>query len=85
LTTLPAGRRIVELQSSLALVHGAAANNSAPMPDQYGREPFSHPALQGLDGLTETAKLKTLEKRRLSQLAERYGLDGVLRWKPQRV
>lgn len=79
------GRRIIELQTSLALIHGASADTFTPTPDQYGREPFSHPALQGLDGLTENAKSIVTEKRRLSQLAERYGLDDVLRWKPKRV
>jgi len=79
------GRRIFELQTSLALVHEVSANAITPTPDQYGREPFSHPALQGLNGLTENTKAMVTEKRRLSQLAERYGLDGVLRWKPKTV
>ncbi len=79
------GRRIVELQTSLALVHRASADGYAPTPDQYGREPFSHQALQGLEGLTENAKFMVMEKRRLSRLGERYGIDGVLRWKPRRV
>ena len=26
-----------------------------------------------------------LEKTRVAQLAERYGLEGVLRWKPKKV
>jgi len=79
------GRRIVELQTSLALLHGASATDIPTTQDQYGREPFQHPALQGVNGLTAQAKAMTLEKHRMAKLAERYGLDGVIRWKPKRV
>lgn len=81
------GRRIVELQTSLALVHGtsAAAVLENFTPDQYGREPFRHPALDRLQGLTEQSKSMIVDKRRIAQLAGKYGLDGVLRWKPKRV
>lgn len=79
------GKRIVELQTSLALVHKASATSSPPIADEFGRQPFIHPALQGLDGLTENAKAMVPKKERLAQLGERYGLDGVLRWKPRRV
>jgi len=56
-----------------------------PMPDKFGRKPFLHPALSGLPGLTDEAESAVLDKTRLSQLAERYGLDKVTRWKPKRV
>ncbi len=55
------------------------------MRDQYGREPFQHPALEGLEGITEHGKATILDKRRVGGLAERYGLDAVVRWKPKRV
>ncbi|KAJ9640074.1 hypothetical protein H2199_006308 [Coniosporium tulheliwenetii] len=77
------GKRIVELQTSLALL----AAPKSPQPawsDEYGRKPFQHPALDGLANLTENAKRATLDKRRLANLAQTYGLDGVVRWKPKK-
>ena len=80
-----AGRRIVELQTSLALVHGSSIQPIPVPEDAHGRVPFQHPALLGLDGLTEMAKSTSTDKTRMARLGERYGLDGVLRWKPKRV
>ncbi len=56
-----------------------------PTPDKYGRMPFTHPALDGLGGLTQNAKTSVTEKTRMAQLAERYRLPEVLRWKPRKV
>jgi large subunit ribosomal protein L15 len=72
------------LQTSLALLNSP---QSTPVPefDQYGRKPFAHPALEGLRGLTPEAKDSVLDKARLSQIAQRYNLDKVTRWKPKRV
>jgi len=87
-----AGRRIVELQTSLALISSPQPttqwprdSNGTPVPDDFGRKPYLHPALNGLQGLTEGARETVLSKQRLSQLAERYGLDKVTRWTPKRV
>lgn len=82
-----AGKLIVELQTSLALVSASSITgpSGTPQPDQYGRIPFKHPALEGLDSLTEHGKTTALEKRRVAGLAESYGLDAVLRWKPKKV
>lgn len=60
-------------------------SNGIPMDDDFGRKPYLHPALNGLPGLTEEAQGAVLSKQRLSQLAERYGLDKVTRWTPKRV
>jgi len=81
------GKRIVDLQTSLALLNGPKHSQSQPTgtPDEYGRVPFEHPALRGLDGLTEKAKAAVLDKRRLAGLAEKYRLRGVIRWKPRKV
>ena len=56
-----------------------------PKPDNYGRVPLSHPALDGLGGLTEKAKGIVLEKKRIAQLAGKFGLPEVVRWKPKKV
>ncbi|KAF2827043.1 hypothetical protein CC86DRAFT_322902 [Ophiobolus disseminans] len=85
------GRRVVELQTSQALINSPQETqwprdqNGQPMPDQFGRKPFLHPALSGLQGLTDEAESLVLDKTRLAQLAERYGLDKVTRWKPKRA
>ena len=82
-----AGRRIIELQTSLALLHGPSSARPVSTADEFGRMPFQHAALEGLDGLStgENAKYRFLNRDRLAQLAESYGLDGVVRWKPKNV
>ncbi|KAF2179877.1 hypothetical protein K469DRAFT_594156 [Zopfia rhizophila CBS 207.26] len=78
------GRRIVSLQTSLALLNSPQCL-APPEMDSYGRMPYTHPALSGLPGLTHEAKDSILDKTRLAPIAERYGLDKVTRWKPQRA
>ena len=75
----------MDLQTSLALLQNSSTKQTPPMPDQYRREPFQHPVLQGLEGITEHGRATTLDKRRVGGLAEQYGLDAVVRWKPKRV
>jgi large subunit ribosomal protein L15 len=85
------GRRIIELQTSQALIHSPQENQwprdakNQLVPDRYGRTPYVHPALAGVQGLTDEAEGMALDKTRLAQIAERYGLDKVTRWKPKRV
>ncbi|KAF2727705.1 hypothetical protein EJ04DRAFT_505312 [Polyplosphaeria fusca] len=78
------GRRIVSLQTSLALLNSPQPSETPPV-DQYGRRPYQHAALSGLPGLTWEAKDSTLHQARLAPIAERYGLDKVTRWKPKRA
>ena len=74
------------MQLSLALMSKSLATpHPPPTPDKYGRVPFTHPALDGLGGLTQKAKTMVMEKSRMAQLAARYGLGEVLRWKPKKV
>ncbi|KAH6638948.1 ribonuclease-III-like-domain-containing protein [Boeremia exigua] len=85
------GRRIVELQTSQALISSPQAKPwprdaaGEPKRDHFGRRPFLHPALNGLAGLSNEAEAAVLDKARLAQLAERYGLDKVTRWTPKRA
>jgi large subunit ribosomal protein L15 len=89
--TIHPGRRVVELQTSQALINSPQENQwprdnkNEPSLDDYGRKPFLHPALNGLQGLSDEAESKVLDKARLAQLAERYALDKVTRWTPKRV
>ncbi|KAL8796589.1 MAG: hypothetical protein Q9182_007334 [Xanthomendoza sp. 2 TL-2023] len=79
------GKRVVELQASLHILATSAATPEPARVDALGREPFKHPALEGLAGLTQQRKQTILDKRRTTQLAEKYGLVNVLRWKPKVV
>ena len=79
------GKRILELQVSLALFHGSSATPFAETQDEYGREPFRHPALEGLAGLSVESKFHMLNVKRTARLAEEYQLDSVVRWKPKDV
>ncbi|EUC40543.1 hypothetical protein COCMIDRAFT_30530 [Bipolaris oryzae ATCC 44560] len=85
------GRRIVELQTSQALINSpqedqwSRDSNGVPMNDEFGRKPYLHPALNGLQGLTNEAESLVLNKSRLAPIAEKYGLDKVTRWKPKRA
>lgn len=69
----------MDLQCSLALL---SASGSAP---SAGYATASHPALKGLHNVTASAKQRTLDKQRLAQLAQSYGLGKVIRWKPRKV
>ncbi|KAL8960351.1 MAG: hypothetical protein Q9193_002933 [Seirophora villosa] len=63
-----------------------AASTAIPEPtgvDQWGREPFEDRALAGLAGLTMERKRAVLDKKRMAQLAKKYGMIPVLRWKPK--
>ncbi|KAK4991642.1 hypothetical protein LTR50_001650 [Elasticomyces elasticus] len=75
------GRRIVEMQCSLALL-------DAPKPHLEDTSQLlaeQDPALEGLNNITRFAKAQTLDKRRLSELAQQYGIGGVVRWQPRKV
>lgn len=79
------GKRILELQISLALFHGASKTPFAERQDEYGREPFRHPALDGLAGVSVESKMQVLDLKRTVRLAEKYELESVVRWKPRKV
>ncbi|KAF1812290.1 hypothetical protein P152DRAFT_371938, partial [Eremomyces bilateralis CBS 781.70] len=75
------GKRIADLQTSLALLQPSHA--VTPIPDPYGRTPFTHPALDQLDNLSPARKLEILSPTRIAPLAETYGLNHVVRWTPR--
>lgn len=79
------GKRIVEMQLSVALVNMPRPPGHSIQMDKFGREPFEHPALGGLLNLTTPVRAGVLDKRRLYALAEKYGIPSVLRWKPKKV
>ena len=75
----------MELETSLALLHGSSVTPFPEMQDQYRRKPFQHPALEGLAGVSAESKDQVLNTTRTAQLASKYGLNAVLRWKPKKV
>ncbi|KAI4188445.1 MAG: hypothetical protein LQ348_003924 [Seirophora lacunosa] len=77
------GRRIIELQASLHMIAASAAIPEPTGADPWGREPFEDRALAGLAGLTLERKRVVLDKKRMAQLAKKYGMIPVLRWKPK--
>ncbi|KAL8689212.1 MAG: hypothetical protein Q9218_005064 [Villophora microphyllina] len=82
---LMAGRRIIELQASLHMLAASTTTPEPSHPDEFGREPFKDPVLAGLAGLTRERKERILDKKRVAQLASKYGLTEVMRWKPRLV
>lgn len=82
------GRRIVELQASLALIDKPAFSTSAEasVKDPWGRPlPRPDPSLVGIENLDRSTKLEALDLARMSGLAQRYGLQKVIRWKPRQI
>ena len=74
------GKRIVDLQTSIALLDAPPAPQARPP----AKDVFRHPTLEGVDNITAFAKANVLEKGRLARLASSYGVDKVVRWKPKK-
>ena len=75
----------MQLQTSLALVQGGGSAKKPVTPDVYGRTPFTHPALDGLDNLSSYTKGFLTSKWKLADLARSYELQNVVRWSPRVV
>ncbi|KAI9791623.1 MAG: hypothetical protein M1816_003709 [Peltula sp. TS41687] len=84
------GRRVVTLHASFAIINSNVARqqqNEANIPaddELHDRTPFQHPALEGIDELTEKTLFQALDRKRLAGLARRCGLVEVMRWLPRR-
>ncbi|KAI9047287.1 hypothetical protein LZ554_008737 [Drepanopeziza brunnea f. sp. 'monogermtubi'] len=80
------GRRIITLQTNIALLQSDVATKTQTLPDPSDeRVPFSHPALEGLRNLTDVPISDILNKDRLGPLATSLGMRDVIRWKPRMV
>jgi large subunit ribosomal protein L15 len=81
-----AGKRIVELQTSIGLISVAPPSRLLPGGvDPLGRTPFEHPAIEGVECLTTTQRDNFLLPSRLGKLAENNGIPEVMRWVPKNV
>lgn len=79
------GKRIVELQMTLALL-GRSTKDVFKVPeDPHGREAFQHPATEGIEVLNGGARAHLLHHMQISALGQRYGLGDVVRWNPRNV
>ncbi|KAJ9206333.1 hypothetical protein DTO166G4_1269 [Paecilomyces variotii] len=78
------GKRIVQLQASLALVQDAGNFAKKTPEDPYGRKPFQHQALEGLSNLSTNTKSFLTSKTKLAELAQKYELQNVIRWSPRK-
>jgi len=68
------------------LLHSPTATSTQSLPDpKDDREPFTHPALEGLANLSDVPLGEILTKKRLAGLASQMGMQEIIRWKPRNV
>ena len=80
------GRRILNLQTTLALLHSPVATRTQSLPNsQDDGQPFAHPAMEGLANLGDVQITDILTKKRLARLATQMGMPEIMRWKPRDV
>ncbi|QSZ33992.1 hypothetical protein DSL72_005572 [Monilinia vaccinii-corymbosi] len=77
------GRRILNLQTSLVLLQSPVATKTQLAQDTGDREPFLHPALDGLQNLTNVKVDAILSKEKLASLGTQMGMADIIRWEPR--
>ncbi|KAK5162920.1 uncharacterized protein LTR77_011081 [Saxophila tyrrhenica] len=75
------GKRIVDVQTSLALLNMPSSPAALPASQD---DVFQHAALEGLENVTAFSKNAILDKTRLAKVATAYGINRVVRWKPRK-
>lgn len=79
------GRRILNLQTNLALLSKPATKVQS-LPDVADdRKPYTPSALQGLANLSNNQLSEVLTKQRLAGLATQLGMKSIVRWHPRNV
>lgn len=74
------------MQTNLALLNSPTASQTQRlMSSTDDRVPFQHPALDGLENLTDTPIAEVLTKARLARFADKLGMAEILRWRPRNV
>jgi len=74
------GKRLVDLQTSIALVQAPAPPSSVPGEQNV----FSHPSLEGVENISSFNKAQILAPARVAQVARSFGVEKVVRWKPKK-
>jgi len=77
------GRRAIILEVTKSIISSPVTTPREQ--DQYGREPFEHPALAGLANLNQTLPTGVFSKDKVAALASEVGLPRVIRWVPKDV
>ncbi|KAL1839095.1 hypothetical protein VTJ49DRAFT_1863 [Mycothermus thermophilus] len=77
------GRLILSLETTRHIMINPAPARDSPSPDEFGREPFQHPALANVDKLQTRQPQDIVSKEKLTKLAIDVGLPEVVRWKPK--
>jgi large subunit ribosomal protein L15 len=72
----------VNLQTTLALLQSPV---KIPEDTTDPREPYTHPALEGLPNMTGTSIEHTVGKKRMASLASQMGMVDIIRWVPRMV
>lgn len=70
---------------TLALLSSSTKDVFKVQKDPHGREPFQHPATEGIEVLNGGARAHLLHHSRIASVAQRYGLQDVVRWNPRKV
>ncbi|KAJ6440086.1 FKH1-like protein [Purpureocillium lavendulum] len=80
-----AGRLTLIMEATKDIVSRppSQAASTVAATDPYGREPFAHEALAGVDNLSGTTPREAVGKERLHALASSVGMLDVVRWKPR--
>jgi len=84
------GRRIINLQASLAFLNSEVATQTQSLstssdPNSPDRVPFSHPALNGLENISNIQLSEVLHRNRLAALATQMGMRDIIRWRPRLI
>jgi large subunit ribosomal protein L15 len=70
---------------TLALLGSSTKDVFKVKKDPHGREPFQHPATEGIEVLNGGARAHLLHHKQISTLSQQYGLHNVVRWNPRKV
>jgi large subunit ribosomal protein L15 len=85
-TLMITGRRVLNLQTNLVLLHSPTATKTQSLPDPSDdRIPFTHPALEGLANLSNVPIGEVLTKTRIAGFATLIGMREIIRWQPKDV
>ncbi|KAK0609595.1 ribonuclease-III-like-domain-containing protein [Bombardia bombarda] len=77
------GRQVLAVESTRTILVSTINDLNGPIPDSYGRTPFSHPALTNADKLNEVHPQSLIDREKMASVAVDVGLPSVMRWKPR--
>ncbi|PKS05289.1 hypothetical protein jhhlp_008661 [Lomentospora prolificans] len=75
------GRQAIILEVTKNIISGSQP--TAPPADAFGRQPFEHPSLAGLENFAEKQPHDVISREKMYKFAMELGLLKVMRWKPR--